>query len=331
MKLLVSVYVCFTTLIFTSLMWALVLHVQAGDRQRAFIRESDAIHERLETQFAQVMKLLEALQRLFAGYVQVVPDVLELYIAIPWQNTPGVRSVGFAPRLTFEELPDYVRYARQTLDPRYHVRPAGRRALYFPVEHVVPSQDGPLSPGTDLAVDKQLLKAIQQVEESGTSAIVPWKGSLEHDSLLLFGLIAVHNLASGGDSQGETGITGLCFLLVDPVAVIEAALLFSYDTSRITFVIRSDEQGDIVGGADESVMHATGGAPSVATEHHRRLRIADSHWVVEFRSGVAFDDGWAGKLTALIFAGGVLFSSIIAMIAYILYDRRFFFAGRSRK
>ena len=315
MKTFVTVFVLIVTLLFTSAAWVVASRVDSDNRHRTLVSESKAILARLDGQFSQVVKLLTTLQRVFANYVEVIPDVFELYVAIPWENTPGIRAVGFAPKLTYTQLPEYVAYARQVITPVFRIAPEGRRDVYYPVENVVPSPSNTRLIGWDLSSDEDLGASINSAVSSRKAVLSkPVRLAIEGDTSVI-GVIPVYP-ARKDSSAKPTGISGVCFVQIDLAALIRAALVFSYDSSRISFVILDPDSDGSTG-----VLHRAGAASDGGDVYTGTLKIADKRWQVEFRAGSAFDGDSGEDLQGMILVGGLLFSLLSTAAAFVLVRR----------
>ncbi len=314
MKTFVTLFVLIVTLLFTSAAWVVASRVNTDSRHRTFVLESEAILTRLDGQFAQVVKLLTTLQRVFSNYVEVIPDVFELYVAIPWENTPGIRAVGFAPRLTYAQLPEYVKYARQVITPVFRIAPAGQRDEYYPIENVVPTLPNTALIGWDIGSDDRLHTAIRSAISSRRATLSgPLHLSASGDTAVI-GVIPVYP-ARPDSAAPIAKISGVCFVQIDLAPLIRAALVFSYDSSRISFVILDPDSSGSSG-----LLHRAGAATDGPDVYTGTLRIADKRWQVEFRAGSNFDDGIHDDLPGMILGGGLVFSLLSTVVAFILAE-----------
>lgn len=299
------------SLLFTVAMWAYFSQLTATRQQRQFDAECDALHERLDARFSEVTTLLGSLQRMFAGYVEVVPDVFQLSVAIPGSTTPGVRVLGFSPRLRYDDLPGYITYARQVISPRFYIVPEGKRDMYHPLEFIAPQEAQPSLLGFDVSSDSAVQAVVGGMTPAGPVCATRQLrlGPLE-DSVVVF-LVPVSFRVDSAGRASRGGIDGLCLALVNVDALVRAALTFSYDSTRIAFSILDSDGSVLFRSTSDG-----GDATSV-----RKLRVADREWSIHFARQRAFligSDSSEVHLTMLI---GLLFSVLLSTTVWLLLRR----------
>ncbi len=299
------------SLLFTVAMWAYFSQLTATRQQRQFDAECDALHERLETRFAEITALLGSLQQMFTEYVEVVPDVFQLSVAIPGSTTPGVRMLGFSPHLRYDDLPGYITYARQVISPRFYILPEGKRDMYHPLEFIAPQEAQPSLLGFDVSSNPAIDAVIGGMKPAGSVRATGLLrlGPLE-DSVVVF-LVPVSFSADSVDKAARSHIDGVCLAVVQVDALVRAALTFSYDSTRIAFSILDTD--------DRVLFQST--SDGGETTSVRNLRVADRDWRIHFTRQRAFlirSDGTEVQLTMII---GLLFSVLLSLTVWLLLRR----------
>lgn len=299
------------SLLFTVAMWAYFSQLTATRQQRQFDAECDALLERLDARFAEVTALLGSLQSMFAEYVEVVPDVFQLSVAIPGSTTPGVQVLGFSPRLRYDDLPGYITYARQVISPRFYIVPEGKRDMYHPLEYIAPQEAQPSLLGFDVSSDSTVDAVVRRMNPGGpVLATGLLRFGPSKDSVVAF-IVPVSFHADSARAASRSEIDGLCLALVQVDALVRAALTFSYDSTRIAFSILDEDGSVLFRSTSEG-----GDASSV-----RGLRVADRDWRIEFSRQRAFIIGSDRSEVHLTMLIGLLFSVLLSTTVWLLLRR----------
>jgi len=135
----------------------LVWHTSTSEQDRemraAFHYESGKLMTQLVDNLQKQEAIIANLRSFYAGYVQVVRDVFELYTSFPTVLSPGVQAIYYSPKVTSVEYEGFALNARMEGYLGYSIYPEGQREVYYPVLYVVPVRENEKALGYDILTD----------------------------------------------------------------------------------------------------------------------------------------------------------------------------------
>lgn len=113
--------------------WRVADNVDARDAAR-FTRAADGVRQAVSDSFEALTGDLRALGAFFEAKQSVSPAEWEKFVAMLQfeHRHPGVRSIGFAQKVTSAERAGFLRTMRERVGPGYDVFPASSLPLNFP-------------------------------------------------------------------------------------------------------------------------------------------------------------------------------------------------------
>ncbi|HEX2728385.1 MAG TPA: CHASE domain-containing protein, partial [Rubrobacteraceae bacterium] len=291
-----------------------------------------ALDRRMDT---YVDSMLEG-RGLFAASNSVTREEWSRYVAASdlQRRYPGIRAVGYAPRVTLEGREDHVSRMREEGFRDYELQPAGERYEYFPITYVEPFKGPNLALfGRDLYSERVSRAAMEQARDTGLPRA---SGKI--------------NLP-GEEGAGERSGGGPGFVVYTPVYSNDASQEDSTARRRslqgyIVGVFGADELlagvfGDkaspgmdleIFDGAeltssglmhdDDGTLHAADGSYSPLFEDTATMEVAGRIWTLYFSSLPDFESGWRTNLPLFVLLSGAAISLMLFGVTWVLSTSR---------
>ncbi|HVX85803.1 MAG TPA: CHASE domain-containing protein [Phycisphaerae bacterium] len=165
---------------------------------------------------------------------------------------PGLLGLGYAERVSNEQLPGYVAEARKEGYGDYAIRPPGDRAEYFPVNIVEPpTERNRVSMGFDLMTDPVRSSAMREAELEGRPAatsklvLLPDVGKEEHPGFLVF--VPVYRLEADGSGphtaqERQAALRGFVYAPFQVDSLVEGLRSQLRDVGVVEFQIYDGQQ-----------------------------------------------------------------------------------------
>jgi diguanylate cyclase (GGDEF)-like protein/PAS domain S-box-containing protein len=321
-------------LVLTLAAWRAASQLEAARHQTIFVEIAQAHIQKLEQRMHTDVRLLQDLRGLYAASNSVTATEFSRYLQQTrvQQDAPEIRRFGYAPMVTagaragFEARMQQAALPDQAPFKNYRVWPPGRRSVYFPVAYQFP-----ISPAA-----RNLPYGFDESSEA-----VRWQAmALARD---------LDQPVKTGRIRAVYGRPGFSFLIYapvykrgDPVNTIAerrhalAGFVFAvFNTHEMMQEIFGpgflrDIDIDVYDGLAPNASkllydHDVGGMQGSRIPHFEYLQVlnfANRPWTVVFRSTPAFDKSNESHMPAVVLAGGLAASLLLAGIANLYFQKR---------
>ena len=146
--------------------------------QREFERTADDLEVPLRSRSDGNLDVLDAIGRFYASSKSVEADEFAQFTETVFASRPGLRALGWIPRVPAAELAEHVAEAEEKfhLPPGYEVHTLEGRPGQgdsFPIQYVVPFEERRSLWGLDLGSDAESLAAMQKARDSAAPIAAP--------------------------------------------------------------------------------------------------------------------------------------------------------------
>jgi len=215
-----------------ALVMVLSIRVNRGEQTRletALRRRADAVTAALERGSDHYLQVVQSIADFDHAVGRVDRNAFEQFVKGPLAD-PGVRALGWAPRISDGERADHEvnlreegrsAYEVQEADESGQLRRANDRAEYYPLDLIEPSQDHTRLTGLDLASAPQWRSAIEKAARGGQPLATVDSGLLGRGRPVLVILVPVYLTSTPGVSPRPEGFAVGIFSLN---ALVNAAL-----------------------------------------------------------------------------------------------------------
>lgn len=234
------------------------------------------------------------------------------------RHVPGMYRLGYAARLSPDELPAFVQRRRHSDGfDQFAIQPPGLREQYFPVTYLEPESNAAPALGFDLGSDPSRMAALAMARDSDTPALsgpiqlLSDTSGREGPGLLMASPVYQAGAVTGTTHERQKALTGFVFTVFriqDFVAALPAL-----HNSRLAIAL-SDVSGDLptplLGRIDANPVE------------QRSINFGGRSWRLEMAE--QYTDSGYGKLPAstLILAAGVAISLLLARLTLFLSSRK---------
>ncbi len=283
-----------------------------------------ALDRRMDT---YVDSMLEG-RGLFAASNSVTREEWSRYVAASdlQRRYPGIRAMGYAPRVTLEGRKDHVSRLREEGFEDYELRPTGERYEYFPITYVEPFKGANRALfGQDLYSERVSRAAMEQARDTGLprasgkidlpggggSGFVVYtpvydNGASQEDSTArrrslqgyIVGVFRAEELIAG--VFGDKVSPGVDLEVFDGAELTSSGLLYD----------------------DDGTLHATDGSYSPRFEDTTTMEVAGRIWTISFSSLPNFESGWRTNLPLFVLLSGASISLMLFGVIWILANSR---------
>lgn len=304
----------------TIALWWLILMQIRAEREAIFERAVSSVVNRLESHVQQHEQILQSVQGLYGGFVQVVRDVFELYATVPVRNNTAVLSIAYAPCVESSRLGSYLHYARSERYWDYRLFPEATQPHLFPLLYVVPPQEALQRTGWNAMVDPVWREAIERAYQQNALTATPWIPlRTAPDTVWGVALIApVYRMHPHPFSElrvGERFVEGIVLMEIAGHRLFQQALATAAPTDSLIAFEGFDVQPAPGGGVrhvrimvSPNWQEASWREPALQTE--RALRIGDRSFFFRFATVPQFEGRFQRWLPWLVLGGGVLTSFV---------------------
>jgi CHASE1-domain containing sensor protein len=310
-----------------ALVVVLAVRVNRGEQSRletAMRRRADAVTTALERGSDHYVQVVQSIADFDHAVGRVDRNAFEQFVKGPLAD-PGVRALGWAPRISDSERADHEvtlreegrsAYEVQEADETSQLRRANDRAEYFPLDLIEPNQAHARLQGLDLASTPAWRLAIDRATRSGQPLGTVDTGLLGRGKPVLLILVPVFLNTSTGDSPRPEGFAVGIFSLS---ALVNAALRVGGREGLDLALYEKDadnkQQLAYTTDPDEAARAYYGQPVSTAP------RIADKPWVLQMFVNdiyLASERHWQAWL---VLAAGVLFVAWLEAFLLLMAGR----------
>ena len=282
-----------------------------------------ALDRRMDT---YVDSMLEG-RGLFAASNLVTREEWSRYVAASdlQRRYPGIRAMGYAPRVTLEGRKDHVSRLREEGFEDYELRPTGERYEYFPITYVEPFKGANRALfGQDLYSERVSRAAMEQARDTGLprasgkidlpgggSGFVVYTPVYDNDASQEDSTARRRSLQGYivGVFRAEELIAGVFGDKVSPGVDLEV-----FDGAELT------SSGLLYD--DDGTLHATDNAYSPRFEDTATMEVAGRIWTMSFSSLPNFESGWRTNLPLFVLLSGAAISLMLFGVIWILANSR---------
>lgn len=296
--------------------WRVADNVDARDAAR-FTRAADGVRQAVSDSFEALTGDLRALGAFFEAKQSVSPAEWEKFVAMLQfeHRHPGVRSIGFAQKVTSAERAGFLRTMRERVGPGYDVFPASSLPLNFPTVYVKQFPTNVVSrlgwdcyaePARRMVLDSILAK--REIEVSGK---VNYWNKDAPDSVGFTIFVPVH-------ANGE--IQGVVFSSFIPQQLLEALGRTHFDNDiGVEFFDGATPDSQ----TPQTLIASTppgrrAGAPSQSIP----IRVVARPFLLHVAALPSFADSSYRHLPAIALAGGLFLSFLLFRITWRQIDAR---------
>lgn len=320
---------------------ALLLTVLAAlyVRENVAARENERFDETVQTvrraldrrMNTYVDSMLEG-RGLFAASNSVTREEWSRYVTASdlQRRYPGIRAVGYAPRVALEGREDHVSRLREEGFEGYELRPVGERYEYFPITYVEPFGGANRALfGRDLYSERTSRAAMEQARDTGlpqASGKIDLPGGASagggpgfvvytpvyendapHDDTgarrrslqgYIVGVFGAEELIAG--VFGDKVAPGMDLEVFDGAELTPAGLLHD----------------------DDGVLHAADDSYSPRFEDTATMEVAGRIWTLSFSSLPGFESGWRSNLPLFVLLSGAAISLMLFGVTWALSNSR---------
>ena len=290
--------------------------------QARFHAHAGALAAAIDARLGTYVAFLRSGAALFAAsdsvtYAQFAAFVGSLELE---REYPGIRAVGFAPRIDPAEAPIVERIIRRELGVAAAVRPEGVRTERYPVLYVSPLDSGSRSAvGYDMFAEPIRRAAMERARDTGRPAVsggvtlVQAPESARQPGFLLYLPVYEANVTAGSVEQRRQQIRGFVYAPFRVRDFIDG-VLGTQPLQDVAFRIYDgpDESGNLTYDSDP---HAWAGASAYgAMTESASLTVYGRPWTIEFVSLPGYPVGAKRELSNQIFLIGALISLLLFLL-----------------
>lgn len=287
-----------------------------------------ALDRRMDT---YVDSMLEG-RGLFAASNLVTREEWSRYVAASdlQRRYPGIRAVGYAPRVTLEGRGDHVSRLREEGFEDYELRPAGERYEYFPITYVEPFKGANRALfGQDLYSERVSRAAMEQARDTGRPR-ASGKINLpdEEDSGGGPGFVVYTPVYANGASQEDPNARrrSLQGYIVGVFGADELLAGIFGDKASPGMDLEVFDGAELTSSGllhdDDGTLHAADDSYSPPFEDTATMEVAGRIWTLYFSSLPGFESGWRTNLPLFVFLSGVAISLMLFGVTWVLSTSR---------
>lgn len=234
---------------------------------------------------------------------------------------PGIQGVGFAKRVTADEIDQVTADLRKEAHPQFSVRPEGAREQYFPIVYLEPlDYRNKAAIGYDMFSEPTRHEAMShagdtgQITTSGKVTLVQ-----EVDANKQAGFLAYAPVYSGGGAVPPTVEERRATLVGFVYSPFRASDMFKgifgNEEPQLHFRVYD---GDRV--APDALLHRSirEASANPAFKATTRLLVEGRPWTLVLETGPVFESHSGGSLVLWTLFTGLLISTVVTTIAYFL-------------
>ncbi|OGR40908.1 MAG: hypothetical protein A2X35_02965 [Elusimicrobia bacterium GWA2_61_42] len=306
----------------------LVYTLRTGDMKLAahrFETEIGRVNQSVSIQLLTVDDMLHACAGLFRASDTVSRREWRLFVELldTTEYSPAIQTIGFVKRVPAAQKNRHISEARAGGFPGYELKPAARRAEYFPVLYQEPLRTrGRRLAGYDMASEPELLAAMEKARDSGqpegSSPVLltpPGEEEPLEPGFIVFRAVYAKGKNTLTLAQRREALDGFVYVSVRSAAVAAYAM----SLSEPGVVLRLF---DVSGGASPRLIYdsAPGGKPGKGLAKEVASSRYGCSWRQEFYTLPAFTQRYRmGHALALL--SGLLVSLLLLWLASAQSER----------
>lgn len=310
-------------------------------QQAAFEQRAAEISHAFAERLTGYLEVLHSVERFYASSTEVSREEFRTFVGGALQRFPGIRAVGWNPRVAAADRAATEQAARAVLPqfeftelaPGGRLVRAGERAEYFPAYYLEPNAGNEMVAGYDLGSEAVRREALLRARDTGR-AVVTERITLVQDLPQKAGvLVLLPVYEQGFTTEPSPSLAARreklrgCVLGVFSLAEMVQSSLRGLDRDGLALGL-----WDIQAGEDARELFATQplALPTNLSEglsqlngHSwtRRHEVGGRSWLLEVRSTQAFLAHSRGWQSWLVLAGGLFFTSLLGMLLLLTTGR----------
>ncbi|HET7481049.1 MAG TPA: CHASE domain-containing protein [Rubrobacteraceae bacterium] len=287
-----------------------------------------ALDRRMDT---YVDAMLEG-RGLFAASNSVTREEWSRYVAASdlQRRYPGIRAMGYAPRVTLEGRDKHVSRLRGEGFPDYELRPAGERYEYFPITYVEPFEGANRALfGRDLYAERVSRAAMEQARDtglpraSGKIDLPSKKGSGGGPGFVVYTPVYKNGAPHDNPDARRQSLQGYIVGVFGADELL--AGIFGDQTSPGVDLEVFDGAELTSSGLlhdDDGALHAADSSYSPPFEDTTTMEVAGRIWTLYFSSLPGFESGWRTNLPLFVLLSGGAISLMLFGVTWMLSVNR---------
>jgi PAS domain S-box-containing protein len=295
--------------------WRVANNVETRDAAR-FARAADGVRQSVNDSFEALTGDLRALAAFFEAKGTVAPVEWEKFLAMLQfeHRHPGVRSIGFAQKVTPAQRAAFLRTMRSRVNAEYDLFPASSQPLNFPTVYVKQFPTNVVSRlGWDCYSDparRVVLDGIMAKGEIGVTGKANYWNKDAPDSVGFTIFVPVH-------ADGE--LQGVVFSSFIPQQLLNALGRTHFDNDvQVEFFDGSTAEPQFLLGSTAPISDAQPGSPSRIVP----VRVVNRPVLLRVAALPSFAESSYQHLPAMALAGGLFLSLLLFRITWRQLDAR---------
>ena len=305
----------------------LAIRVNRGEQSRletALRRRADAVTAALERGSDHYLQVVQSIADFDHAVGRVDRNAFEQFVKGPLGD-PGVRALGWAPRVADGERADHevnlreegrAAYEIQEADENGQLRRANDRAEYYPLDLIEPSKDHARLQGLDLGSAAAWHSALEQAARGGQPLATVDSGLLGRGKPVLVVLVPVFLANAAGSQPRPEGFAVGIFSLN---ALVNAALRVGGREGLDLALYEKDAENK------QQLAYTTNPEEAARSYYAQPVstgpRIGDKAWVLQVFVSDAYLAGERHWQAWLVLAAGVLFVAWLEAFLLLMAGR----------